>query len=122
MIYCQNKKEYPYITREKNYFDKLFGVTPTKEGIDSPETVLYSGFLILIKDETSFTDVLLYGIEFDLLLLYILVYTFINFISPLEYLPIVVLFVFDRILVFIRIYFGERNISHKTLLDQKFML
>lgn len=53
-----------------------------------------------------------------------MMYTIIDITIPVgtTYVPLLVIFLLDRIVVFARVYFGERNISAKTLIDRKFIL
>ena len=66
----------------------------------------------------------MYGIEKQLLFLYIMLYTAIDIYVSFEltYVAFLTIFLLDRLLVKIRVYFGERNLAAKTLIDRKFIL
>jgi hypothetical protein len=81
---------------------------------------LYNGIgleYITPADEIGFAETLMYGIEKQLLLFYIMLYTIIDIASPdLPYLAFFLTIIVGRILLQARVYFGQRNFAAKTLL------
>jgi hypothetical protein len=65
----------------------------------------------------------MYGIEKQLLLFYIMLYTIVDIAAPdLPYMAFFITIVVDRVVLHARLHFGQRNFAAKTLIDRKFVL
>ena len=117
-FFDKNLKEFQYTVRTKTYSEIIGGVA-TLDFLQGSTTNIAS---TMYNEELAWTRVLFYGIETHLLFFYCLLYTVVDIYSSEGYMPLAVVFLFDVGLVFIRNYFGEFNISSKTLLDRKFLL
>ncbi|KAJ3057841.1 Meckelin, partial [Quaeritorhiza haematococci] len=102
----KHMKEFQYVIKEKTYLERFFGATPeVNQG-----SVFY-------HDETAFSRATLYGIEWKLLMLYILLYNLVDVATDNPFSATLAAYCCDLFVVFVRGHFGEMNISAKTLLD-----
>jgi hypothetical protein len=118
-FFDKNLKEFQYSIKEKTYTEKFLGVSSP----DIAAGMITTTAATLYNDEIGFAETLMYGIEKQLLLFYIMMYTIVDIGAPgLPYLAFFMTVVVDRAIVGARVWFGMRNFSRKTLIDQKFVL
>lgn len=77
----------------------------------------------------NFSNFLLSGLDFDFLMLEVLVVTVIDLAGQSNtglrsrlILGILMAYVVDTVLVFIRSYYGRRNLARHTLADERFLV
>jgi hypothetical protein len=106
-------KENKYIIRDPTNDEKFLGSVP-----------ILSTMSVFLKDFTglSFASVLWYGKEFDVLLLYFLVYNLIDIYDGRVWVAATVVYIIDITLRFVRQHLGKRNVSAKTLIDERFLV
>ncbi|KAI3659932.1 hypothetical protein MP638_004959 [Amoeboaphelidium occidentale] len=106
-------KENKYIIRDPTTDEKFLGAVP-----------ILSTMSVFLKDVNglSFASVLWYGKEFDVLLLYFLVYNLIDIYDGRVWVAATVVYIIDITLRFVRQHLGKRNVSAKTLIDERFLV
>ena len=74
-------------------------------------------------DSRTFTDILLYGQEWSLLLLNLLWLLVIDWLSKWNIiLAATVIYFLDILIVMVRDSLGKKNIARKTMVDEKFLI
>ncbi len=107
--------------RERGSLARWFGFHASATGADIP---------ILFKDPwMSFSNYFLCGLDFDFLMLDVLIVTFIDIVSSSDMnlrsrlmLGILIAYILDSLLFFLRKYFGRRNIARHALADERFLI
>jgi len=106
--------------KEKRMVDRLFGLNPVEKR-----------FPVMFKDKflPSFSKTLLYGLEFDFMMMEVLI---IALMDRCNYLPndiqsglafgVLMAYLFDYILIWLRKYRGRKNLAMHTLSDEKFLV
>lgn len=74
-----------------------------------------------VDDGIGFADTIWYGIEWDMQLLYLMIYNMIDIFTNQTWVAITVVFFIDWALLFIRQNLGRSNIARKTLIDERFL-
>ncbi|XP_012554486.2 meckelin isoform X1 [Hydra vulgaris] len=103
-----------YIVKEKLLMEKLFNLE-----LQSPleKSIFYN------DERRVFTEVLLYGQEWNLLLFTLLFYLVVDWLSGYNTILAVVLSYFiDSAIVSVRHTFGKKNLARKTMVDQRFLI
>lgn len=108
----QGIPEHPYQVREKTTFQKAFNVPPDVQ--QTSQSVLFG---VKLKE---LAKVLLSGVEYDLLLFDILVYSIVDLAGNTT-ISLLVTFVVGKALKIIRAWRGQKNLSNKTLVDGRFL-
>lgn len=130
-VITQNLKEFHYLIRERTYFERFLGTTPDV----SQATILFHSKCATIisevssctnffcsEDPSSFTRLLLYGIEYHLLILYILLFSIISQKVGNPGTAALITYIIDVIIKSGRRHFGEKNLARKTMMDPKFLI
>lgn len=78
--------------------------------------------LVFFPDETGFKSLLLYGLEWHLLILYITLFGLFDITLNSSIKAGIIVYFIDLAIRWIRQYYGVVNISHKSLMDFKFLL
>ncbi|KAI8910220.1 Meckelin, partial [Gorgonomyces haynaldii] len=107
----QLNKEFPYNMGKKTYWESMIGA--------APDLTKGSTFF---QDDTGFCKVLLLGVEFHLLILYICLFCYIHNALGSYMKAAGIIWLIDWSVLTIRLHFGRMNITRKTLLDAKFLL
>ncbi|TPX67518.1 hypothetical protein SpCBS45565_g03723 [Spizellomyces sp. 'palustris'] len=110
-FFDKNLKEFQYHIRERTYFERFLGTTPDV----SQNTVLF-------HTPSSFTRLLLYGIEYHLLILYILIFTVADNGLGNTGAAAIITYGVDVVIRVIRKHFGASNLARKTMMDRKFLI
>ena len=85
---------------------------------------------VLLKDPwMNFSNYFLCGLDFDFLMLDALVVTFIDIVAGSDttvrarlMLGILIAYILDSFLIFLRKYNGRRNLARHTLADERFLI
>jgi hypothetical protein len=85
---------------------------------------------VLSKDPwMNFSSYFLCGLDFDFLMLDTLVVTFIDIVGGTDVtlrarlmLGVLIAYIVDTLLIFLRKYFGRRNLARHTLADERFLI
>lgn len=85
---------------------------------------------VLFKDPwMNFSSYFLCGLDFDFLMLDALVVTFIDLVGGKDatlrarlMLGVLIAYIVDTLLIFLRKYFGRRNLARHTLADERFLV
>lgn len=96
----------------------------------APKVELDSGKPIMFKDRWgAFSQTMLMGMDWDFLMLDVVILTFMERESRHDdkvrsdvVLAVLVVFILDSILFWMRKYFGRRNLSKHTLADEAFLI
>jgi len=104
--------DHPYQVREKAPSQKAFNIPPDLR--QSSQSILFGAGL---KD---LAGILFLGVEYDLLLFNILVYSVVDLASNTP-ISILVTFMVDKLLLIVRTWWGQKNLSTKTLVDSRFL-
>ena len=78
--------------------------------------------LVFFGDETGFKSLLLYGLEWHLLVLYITLFGLFDIALNSAIKSGIIVYFCDLLIRLIRKYYGSVNLSRKSLLDLKFLL
>jgi hypothetical protein len=100
------------VLKKKTYWEYVAGG-------GSPET---SNGSVFMHDETAFSHLIMQGLEFHLIILYICLFSLLDAWMNSSLRASLVIAAIDTLLVFARQYYGIRNISKTTFMDRKFML
>ena len=102
--------------RNKTYFQRMFNYPPIT--MDTLE-----GTPIFLRDpDLGFQKIFFCGNEFSILLVDISIYEMWDIIFGNTLVAILMTYLSVRSLVYLRNWFGERNISKKTLINQRFLI
>jgi len=118
------KKEPKRYIRDRHVIQRLLNIAPTEELKEKAKTP------IMYKDKwASFGNTFLMGMDFDFLMLDVCVLSFIEqtarFNTGVEskiMLGVLVTYILDSILVYMRKYFGRRNLAKHTMVDEAFLI
>lgn len=107
--------------RERGAFARWFGFHASATSADIP---------ILFKDPwMSYSNYFLCGLDFDFLMLDVLIVTFIDIVASGDMnlrsrlmLGILIAYIIDSLLIFLRKYFGRRNLARHALADERFLI
>ncbi len=106
-----------YMVRERQFVERIFGVSnPSKE-----QESKCSFYADTHNNSFSFLKTTFIGIEVDLLLHDIMVYNIIDLLWNSPSLSCLVTYLIHLIRNFLRSYFGRRNLSHRSLVDERFI-
>jgi hypothetical protein len=106
--------------KKKGPLDRLFGLHPIEKR-----------FPVMFQDSwlPSFSKTLLYGLDFDFMMLEVLVIALmdkanngVNNIKSGLALGVLIAYVVEYSLIWLREYKGRRNIAQHTLSDEKFLI
>lgn len=108
--------------RDRSWIQRLLNRAPKKE--------LNSAVPIMFKDNWgAFSSTMLMGMDFDFLMLDVVIITFMERetqrhpdVTSREILAVLIAFVLDHMLFWLRRYFGRRNLSKHTLADEAFLI
>lgn len=70
----------------------------------------------------AFSEVLYQSLDFELVILYILWFYFIDLVTSNPMLAIFVVYLLERSLRFFREWLGKSNLAKKSMLDKKFLM
>jgi len=102
---------------DKTWVQRLFDYPP----LDLDNFV--QGTPLFCKDpDYSFENILMMGKDFPLLLWDIAVYQVFDLATGNTLIALGCLYVAEKFLMWVRAYFGERNLSQKTLVDEAFLV
>ncbi len=107
--------------QERSAIARWFGFHARSTSSDIP---------ILFKDPwMSYSNYFLCGLDFDFLMLDVLVVTFIDLVGFQDMnlksrlmLGILIAYIIDSLLIFLRKYFGRRNLARHALADERFLI
>jgi hypothetical protein len=77
---------------------------------------------VLLQDTNGIGKCLLLGLETDLLIAYMCLFSYVHTSSDNPIVAAMFIWIIDTIIRFTRMHFGERNIAQKSILDPKFLL
>ena len=111
-------KEY---IRDRGALARWLGLYPRLTNMEVP---------IMFKDKwMNFSNFLLSGLDFDFLMLDVLVVTFIDIVASADVvlrsrliLGILMAYIVDQSLIFLRSYYGRRNLARHSLADERFLI
>ena len=99
-------------------WERFFGPLPNL--LMERNSIFYQDIMYKFK-----TELMYIGLQYHLIILNILTFCFIDFIILTKHntiISLLITYIIDYILLKIRSYFGEKNVSRKTMIDQKFLL
>ena len=103
--------------RDKSFLQKILGYT-----MDSSELERTTKDIILYRDYgQNFDEVLFYGMEWEWFVMDLFLFQFLMIISDDNFLSMFITYIFDYLLYYIRIFFGNRNVSKKAVIDDRFI-
>ena len=101
--------------RPKSYLEKLLGVPP--------EMAFNTRTSIFLEDPAGrFKQLLLYGREYDLVLLHVLTYGMFDMVFMDTFVALFATYIVDLIVRFVRREVAKKNIASKTLMDDRLLL
>ena len=103
--------------RDKSFLQKILGYT-----MDSSELERTTKDIILYRDYgQNFDEVLFYGMEWEWFVMDLFLFQFLMIISDDNFLAMFITYIFDYLLYYIRIFFGNRNVAKKAVIDDRFI-
>ena len=107
--------------RERGALSRWLGLMPNVNNLEVP---------IMFKDKwMNFSAYLLSSMDFDFVMLDVLIVTFIDFVAQSDanlssrfMLGILIAYMIDSFLIFLRSYYGRRNLAKHTLADERFLI
>ena len=104
--------------QDKTLLQRILGYT-----IDITEFLkINDSYFIFYRDyRQNFDDVLFSGMEWEWFIMDLFFFQALMVAGLDEYISMLVTFVFDYILYYIRSYFGNRNVSKKAVIDDRFL-
>ena len=103
--------------RDKSFLQKILGYT-----MDSSELERTTKDIILYRDYgQNFDEVLFYGMEWEWFVMDLFLFQFLMIISDDNFLSMFITYIFDYLLYYIRIFFGNRNVAKKAVIDDRFI-
>lgn len=107
--------------RERGALSRWLGLQPNVANSEAP---------VMFKDKwMNFSNFLLCGLDFDFLMLDVLVVTFIDLVGQANLelrsrliLGILIAYILDTFLIFLRSHYGRRNLARHTLADERFLV
>ena len=103
--------------RDKSFLQKILGYT-----MDSSELERTTKDIILYRDYgQNFDEILFYGMEWEWFVMDLFLFQFLMIISNDNFLSMFITYIFDYLLYYIRIFFGNRNVSKKAVIDDRFI-
>lgn len=116
------RKEPKQYVRDRPALSRWLGLMPSGvEAFDAP---------IMFKDPwMNFTSYLLSGLDYDFLMLDVLIITFIDVFANNDanlqsriMLGILIAYLVDNFLIFLRTHYGRRNVAKHSLADERFLI
>lgn len=109
--------------QERVAWERLVGQSPFRPRDKDKQTP------VLFRDRwDSFSSLFLQGLDFDFLMMYVCVLSFIEMTARKNFnvksqliLGVLITYILDCLLVYMRQYFGKRNIAKQTLTDEGFL-
>lgn len=103
--------------RDKSFIQKILGYT-----MDSSELERTTKDIILYRDYgQNFDEVLFYGMEWEWFIMDLFLFQFLMIISNEIFISMFITYIFDYLLYYIRIFFGNRNVAKKAVIDDRFI-
>lgn len=107
--------------RERGAMSRWLGLQPKVGNSDAP---------VMFKDKwMNFSNFLLCGLDFDFLMLDVLVVSLIDILAVSSatlrsrlILGILIAYMLDNFLIFLRSHYGRRNLAKHTLADERFLI
>lgn len=108
--------------RERKWIERLLNWAPASE-LNQAKPIMY-------KDKwSSWGKTLLLELDFDFMMLDVCTISFIEFmardntdLANRTLLGVLVAYILDYLLIWIRAYFGKKNLSRHTLVDESFLV
>ncbi|KAI8908826.1 Meckelin [Powellomyces hirtus] len=110
-FFDRNLKEFQYMVRERTHVERLLAKTPDV----SHSTALF-------HDPACFTNLLLHGIEYHLLLFYVLVFSLASYTLDSTGAAALITCLVDVLVRVGRRHFGGKNVAKKMMMDPKFLI
>ena len=104
--------------RDKSLFQKILGYTTDSSeftNVNAPDIIFYR------DSGQNFDDILFYGMEWEWFVMDLFIFQMLMIISDDNYLSLFCTFVIDYILYYIRVFFGNKNVSKKAVIDERFL-
>ena len=104
--------------KDKTLLQRIMGYTIDNTAfvrINAPDIIFYRDY------RQNFDDILFSGMEWEWFIMDLFVFQFLMIYTDDNYISMFVTFVFDYILYYIRIYFGNRNVAKKAVIDDRFL-
>eukprot|EP00484_Ammonia_sp_Unknown_P026519 CAMPEP_0197030108 /NCGR_PEP_ID=MMETSP1384-20130603/9408_1 /TAXON_ID=29189 /ORGANISM="Ammonia sp." /LENGTH=829 /DNA_ID=CAMNT_0042459391 /DNA_START=606 /DNA_END=3095 /DNA_ORIENTATION=- len=109
---------YKWELREPNGFERVFG--PLPDLTTERNSLFYEDVMYRFKSTLMYV-----GLQYDLIILTILTFCFVDVMVLSEHnsiISILITYIIDYLLLAMRTYLGEKNVSRKTLIDEKFLI
>ena len=101
------------VVQEKEALHKFLGIPPNLA--ISPQSLFF-------PEKSGFTSVLMMGVEYDMVLWGLYIFTLVTFFSLNPIAGLFTAFFCEAIFSKLRSTFGERNLAYKTLADKRFLI
>jgi meckelin len=114
------------VFRERTYFQRFFGTPPDIEAENQSMGMRRSAddgvSVFMVDRDNRFETLIFRGVEWDLLLLSLLLFSFVHVFTADPVLSAFLAVLLDHVLCVVRVEWGRKNIASKTLVDDRFLV
>ena len=108
-------RDLDYLVRDKLLFEHILNME-LKELPPPDKAIFYN------DNGRSFNSILLYGNEWTLMLFDLLVFAFVDSFAQDFVLAGIITYIVTKLLIMLRNKFGRKNLTRKTLVDERFLI
>ena len=104
--------------KDKTFMQRLFGYTIDNNEflrINAPDIIFYRDY------RQKFDDLLFCGMEWEWFIMDLFIFQMFMITTDDDYLAMFLTFIIDYILYYIRVFFGNRNVAKKAVIDERFL-
>ena len=104
--------------KDKTFLQRILGYTIDNTEfmrINAPDIIFYRDY------RQNFDDVLFSGMEWEWFIMDLFFFQWIMILADDVFLAMFLTFIFDQFLYYIRVYFGNRNVAKKAVIDERFL-
>ena len=104
--------------KDKDFLQKILGYTINNNElirINAPDIIFYRDY------GQNFDDVLFCGMEWEWFIMDLFIFQMFMITTNDNYLSLFLTFIIDYLLYYIRVFFGNRNVAKKAVIDERFL-
>ena len=104
--------------KDKTFCQRIMGYTINNAGlqqINAPDLLFYRDY------GQNFDDLLFCGMEWEWFIMDLFVFQLFMMILDDNFIPMLITFLFDNVLYYIRCYLGDSNVAKKAVVDDRFL-
>ena len=104
--------------KDKTFCQRIMGYTINNAGlqqINAPDLLFYRDY------GQNFDDLLFCGMEWEWFVMDLFIFQLFMMIFDDNFIPMLITFLFDNVLYYIRCYLGDSNVAKKAVVDDRFL-